>query len=192
VTSPSPSPPRIEYAAFEEDLERIRLARQGDERTDLRVGHYEPEPVDRHAEAARRPADADVREPRDLEPAAHADAVDLRDHGMAATVDRLDRAAHHFSIGARLLDVGALVGEFGDVVARRKRLRSRAAQDDATRLILADSSANTSPSRCHIGLVSAFSFSGRFRTTVTMSPASWTRIVSAFTAWASSASAGRR
>src|SRR5258706_15557306 len=45
-------------------------------------------------------------------------------------------------------------------------------------LSLAESSVNTSPSRFHIGLVRALSFSGRLRTTVTMSPPSRTRTVS--------------
>src|SRR2546423_5808742 len=52
--------PRVEYAAFEEDLQRRRLARERDERADLRVRHHQAELVDGHAEAAGLAADAHV------------------------------------------------------------------------------------------------------------------------------------
>src|SRR5258706_8949940 len=125
----------IEHASLEHDLERVRFARKRDQRSDLGVGHDEAELVDRHAEAARRAADANVREPGDLETATHADAVDLGNHRMTAMIDRVDRLAHDRPVLARLLDVRALVREFRDVVPGREGLRARAANNDAAHLV---------------------------------------------------------
>src|SRR5512147_1989663 len=70
---------RVEDATFEQDLESNAAPDQSDERRHLRVGHHQPEVLDRRTEAARRAADADVGQCRDLQPAADADAMDLRD-----------------------------------------------------------------------------------------------------------------
>src|SRR5260221_14150793 len=127
---------RVEDPALEQDLESVRLSREHDQRADLGVGHHQAELVDRHAEAARLAADADVGEARDLQAAADADAVDLGDDRMRAARDRLDPVAHDRAIGARLLDVGALGGELRDVVARRERLRALATNHDAAQRVV--------------------------------------------------------
>jgi hypothetical protein len=51
-----------------------------------------------------------------------------------------ERAMHDCAVSTRLLDVGALVLELGDVVARRECLVARAAHDDAAALLVADRS----------------------------------------------------
>jgi hypothetical protein len=56
------------------------------------VRHHQPEVLDRRAETAALSADADIGHRRHFEPAAHADAVDLRHHGMRAVLHGLRRA----------------------------------------------------------------------------------------------------
>jgi hypothetical protein len=97
--------------------------------------------------------------------------------GMAAVADRLDGAAHVFAVGARLLDVGALGLELGDVVAGREGARAGAAQHDAMHGVVPVDLGEDFPRRFHIGRVSAFSFSGRFSTTRAIAPSRSTRMV---------------
>ena len=80
---------RVEDPAFEQDLERDVGPDEAHERRHLGVGHHEPEVLDRRAEAARLAADAQVAQRGDLEPAADADAVDLRDQRMPARGERV-------------------------------------------------------------------------------------------------------
>ncbi len=122
---------RVEHAALEQDLERDGAADQADQRRHLGVRHHEPEVLDRRAEAARRAADADVGQRRDLEAAADADAVDLRDdrRRQFASFSAVPCITLPYSIACALLERCGL--ELADVVARRERLLARAAQDDA-------------------------------------------------------------
>ncbi len=121
----------VEHAALEQDLERDALADQPHQRRHLRVRHHEAEVLDRRAEAARLPADAEVGQRGDLEPAADADAVDLRDDRRRAAGELLGGGVHHLAVLDRLRLAGALRLELADVVAGRERLLSRAAHDDA-------------------------------------------------------------
>ena len=83
-----------EDPALEQDLERDVGPDEAHERRHLRIGHHEPEVLDRRAEAARLAADAQIAQRGDLESAAHADAVDLRDQRMPARGERARRRVH--------------------------------------------------------------------------------------------------
>ncbi len=122
---------RPDDAALEQQLQRAGLAHQPDQRRHLGVRHHQPEVLDRRAKAAALTADADIRHGRHLQPAAHADAVDLRHHGMRAVEDGLRGAVHHAAVDDGLLLVGARGGEFGNIVAGREGAFARAAHDHA-------------------------------------------------------------
>ena len=68
------------------------------QRRHLGVGHHESEVLDRRAEAARLAADPQVAQRGDLETAADADAVDLRDERMAASGERARGRVHHLAV----------------------------------------------------------------------------------------------
>ena len=119
---------------------------------DLGVRHHQAEVLDRRAEAARRAADAQIAQRRDLEPAADADAVDLRHQRMPAIGERLGGRVHVCAVVDRLRLVGALGGELGDVVAGRERLVARAAEHDAAQRVVGREPARPfRRARCHIG-----------------------------------------
>ena len=115
----------IEDPAFEQNLERNGGPDQSHQRRHLGVRHHQAEILDRRAEAARFAADAQIAQRGDLEPAADADAVDLRDQRMPAIGQRIGGAMHHLAVLDRLLLVRALARKLGDVVARRERLSRR-------------------------------------------------------------------
>ena len=144
----------------------------------LGMRHHQAELVDRHAEAAAFAADAQVAQRRDLQPAADADAVDQRHRRMAAVGDRA--AARRAGSRRRPCPASKLLRSVSNSAmslpgakalppAPRSTMQRTASSADSSRI--------ASPSRCHIGLVSAFSLSGRFSTTVAMAPSRSTRIV---------------
>jgi hypothetical protein len=100
------------------------------------VRHDQPELVDGRAEAARLRADAQIAVRGDLEAAAHADAFDHRHQRMAALLEGRQRAVHVRPVGARLLDVGALGLELGDIITGCEGLVTGPAHHDATGAVL--------------------------------------------------------
>ena len=168
---------RVEDPALEQDLERDRGPDQAHQRRHLGVRHHQAEVLDRRAEAARFAADAQIAQRRDLEAAADADAVDLRDQRMAAARERIARCVHDAAVLDRLRLVRALGRELADVVARRERFLAGAAHDHAAQRRRRPTVAR-SPRRARATSprVSAFSFSGRLRTTVAIAPSRSTSI----------------
>ncbi len=91
-----------------------------DQRRHFRIRHHEAQILDRRAEAARRAADPQVAQRGDLETAADADAVDLRDQRMAAGGQRVRRRVHHLAVVDRLRLVRALGRELARCRCRAK------------------------------------------------------------------------
>ncbi len=146
----------VEDAPFQKDFERRGPADQIHQAAQLGMGHDQPEPINRYTEAARFAANAQIAVGRYFEPAAHANALDHRHHGVAAVLEGRQCASHDGAVGPRLLDIGALVLELGDVVAGRKRLLARSAQHQTAQCVvgreLVDDLAQTLPHRLGQGV----------------------------------------
>src|SRR5262245_51387824 len=125
-----------EHSSFEKDFQRNRAAGEGEQPHQLAVAHGEPEPVDRNTEAARFTADTQIAHRGDLQPTTDARALDERHRRMPAAPDRLHRLVDEVAIGFRLLRIGALRGELGNVRAGGERLFAGTAQHDTTEALV--------------------------------------------------------
>ena len=152
---------------------------QSHQRRHLRIGHHQPEVLDRRAEAARLAADAQVAQRSDLQTAADADAVDLR-HERVAAVRRVPARSRASPCRTRT------PAPCSNAPSRTPRCRcpakTLARRHHGSRCSAhrrwPTARATASPSPCHIGLVSALSLSARLRTTVAIGPSRSTRMVS--------------
>ncbi len=168
----------LEHAAFEQDFQRHGFSHQREQSDQLPVGHGETQLVNRDAEAARLPANAQVAHRRDFEPAADAGALDHRHRRVPAARDRLHGFVNEVAVGLCLPRVGALRGEFRDIRAGGERLLARPAHDDAAqRIIRGQLAHHLAQPRPHRAL-SAFSRSGLFSATVAIASSRSTRMVS--------------
>ena len=133
-----------EDPALEQNLERDVRAGEAHERRHLRIGHDESEILDRRAEAARLAADPKIAQRGDLESAAHADAVNLRDQRMPAGGERAGRRVHDAAVVDRLRLVAALR-------SRIPRCRCRARTPSRPRRARSRSAASSSADSASIG-----------------------------------------
>src|SRR5437773_11304638 len=125
-----------EYAAFEQDLERGGAADERDQPLHLAVADDEAEVLDRYAETARGPADAQVALRDDFEASPDADAVDHRHDRVPASRDRAHRRLEHRAVFLCALRVPARRFALGDVRAGGEGLVACAPNHDAAQALV--------------------------------------------------------